>query len=292
MGRFSFRFAPFLAVFVLLIWNSSCRAPKEVPVVNIKPMATGRLLKKIDENAFDFNYLTIRRINCQFSSNKSKTSFRINLKAKKDESMLVSISKLNIPVGRVLLTPDSVIYVNYIDHNYFLDDYSFISDFLNMDMDFNTIQAIIANNVFSYRDDPRNDFKTFDSFVESGKYVLQSEKTRKIFKMEKRKPQKIERHLKKLDDEALILQKMFFDPFSYSLTRLEIIDKTYHRNILMTFDDFTKVGGKDYPESIDMDFTSEEEEIAMKIRMSGFSTEKISSFELKIPEKYEQIQVK
>ena len=255
-------------------------------------MATGRLLKKIDENAFDFNYLTIRRINCQFSSNKSKTSFRINLKAKKDESMLVSISKLNIPVGRVLLTPDSVIYVNYIDHNYFLDDYSFISDFLNMDMDFNTIQAIIANNVFSYRDDPRNDFKTFDSFVESGKYVLQSEKTRKIFKMEKRKPQKIERHLKKLDDEALILQKMFFDPFSYSLTRLEIIDKTYHRNILMTFDDFTKVGGKDYPESIDMDFTSEEEEIAMKIRMSGFSTEKISSFELKIPEKYEQIQVK
>ena len=110
--------------------------------------------------------------------------------------------------------------------------------------------------------------------------------------MEKRKPQKIERHLKKLDDEALILQKMFFDPFSYSLTRLEIIDKTYHRNILMTFDDFTKVGGKDYPESIDMDFTSEEEEIAMKIRMSGFSTEKISSFELKIPEKYEQVQVK
>lgn len=291
MGRFSFRWVPLLAFLVILIWGTSCRAPKEIAVVNVKPMATGKLLKKIDENAFDFDNLTIRRINCQFSSNQSKTSFRINLKAKKDKSMLVSISKLNIPVGRVLLTPDSVVYVNYIDHNYFLDDYSFLSDFLNMDVDFNTVQSIISNNAFSYRDDPRNEFKTFDSFVESGKYVLQSEKTRKIYKMENKKPQKIERHLKRLNAEALILQKMFFDPFTFSLTRLEITDKTNHRSILMTFDEFTKVGKKDYPEAIDMSFSSEEQNITMKIRMSGFSTDEIDSFELSIPEKYEQIQV-
>jgi len=279
----------------IFLWVTSCRAPREVAVVNVKPMATGRLLKKIDQNAFDFDYLTIKRINCQFSSHETKTSFRINLKAKKDDRMLVAISKLNIPVGRVLLTPDSVIYVNYIDHNYFLDDYTFISDFLNMDVDFNTVQAIISNNAFSYRDDPRNDFKTFDSFVEDGKYVLQSEKTRKIFKienkMEKGKQQKVDRRLKRLDDEALILQKMFFDPFSFSLTKLEITDKTNFRSIFMNFDDFEKVGGKDYPETIDMNFTSEEQEISMKIRMSGFSTDEIESFELKIPEKYEEIKV-
>jgi len=286
---------PVLITFLVLIWGTSCRAPKEVAVVNVKPMTTGRLLKKIDQNAFDFNYLTIKRINCQYASNETKTSFKINLKAKKDDRMLVAISKLNIPVGRVLLTPDSVIYVNYIDHNYFLDDYSYISDFLNMDVDFNTVQAIISNNAFSYRDDPRNDFKTFDSFVEDGKYVLQSEKTRKIFKMEnkieKGKQQKVERRLKRLDAEALILQKMFFDPFSFALTQLEITDKTNLRSVNMLFDDFENVGGKEYPESIDMEFDSKEQQITMKIRMSGFSTEEISSFELKIPEKYELIKV-
>lgn len=295
MRSFWSRFAPVLITLLILVWGTSCRAPKELAVVNLKPMTTGKLLKKIDQNAFDYDYLTIKRINCQFASNQSKASFRINLKAKKDDRMLVAISKLNIPVGRVLLTPDSVIYVNYIDHNYFLDDYTFISDFLNMDVDFNTVQAIISNNAFSYRDDPRNDFKTFDSFIEDGEYVLQSEKTRKIFKMENRmekgKQQKVERRLKRLDDEALILQKMFFDPFSYSLTKLEITDKTNARSILMDFDDFEKVGGKEYPESIDMNFLSKEQEITMKIRMSGFSTEEISSFELKIPEKYEEIKV-
>ena len=289
------RLVPICITIMVFVWGTSCRAPKEVAVVNVKPMATGRLLKKIDQNAFDYDYLTIKRINCQFSSKDTKTSFRINLKAQKDERMLVAISKLNIPVGRVLLTPDSVIYVNYIDHNYFLDDYSFISDFLNMDVDFNTVQAIISNNAFSYRDDPRNDFKTFDSFVEDGKYVLQSEKTRKIFKiesrMEKGKQQKIDRRLRRLNDEALILQKMFFDPFSFSLTKLEITDKTNLRSIFMSFGDFEKVGGKDYPETIDMNFSSEEQEISMKIRMSGFSTDDIESFELKIPEKYEEIKV-
>ncbi|HCE58339.1 MAG TPA: hypothetical protein DER09_11040, partial [Prolixibacteraceae bacterium] len=44
-----------------------------------------------------------------------RASFRISLKAIRDEKILASITKLNIPVGRVLLTPDSVIYVNYID---------------------------------------------------------------------------------------------------------------------------------------------------------------------------------
>lgn len=291
MRSFLVRIFPILASFLLLIWGSSCRAPKELATVNVKPMPTGKLLKKIDQNAFDYEYLTIKRINCQYSGPESKTSFRINLKAKKDESMLVAISKLNIPVGRVLLTPDSVFYVNYIDHNYFIDDYRFLSSYLSMDLDFNTVQAIIGNNAFSYRDDPRNDFKTFDSFVEDGEYVLQSEKTRKIFKIEKKKPQRIERRLKRLDDEALILQKMFFDPLNFSLTRLEITDKTNHRNMFMSFGEFTKVGARDYPEAINMNFLSDGEEISIKIRMSGFSTEEIDSFELKIPEKYEQIKM-
>lgn len=289
--HFVFRW-PLLVWILILIVAASCRGPKELAIGEAKPMSTNKLLKRIEQNAFDYEYLTIRKINCQFSSSQSKSSFRIRLKAKRDEKILVSISKINIPVGRVLLTPDSVIYVNYIDHNYFYDDYSFISDFLNMDVDFKTIQSIISNNAFSYRNDPRDDYKTFDSYVENGQYVLQSEKNRKIYKLDDSKPQKIERRLRRLDDEALILQRMFFEPRNFSLTRLDIQDKTNNRNILMNFNDFTKVEGKEYPGEIDMEFLSNVEQIEMKIRMSGFSTDEISSFSVKIPEKYEEIQVK
>ncbi len=276
----------------VLLAVSSCKTPSELAVVDARPISTNKLLKRIEQNAFDYEYLTIKRINCNFSSSQSKAAFKINLKAKKDDCILVSISKLNIPVGRVLLTPDSVKYVNYIDRNYFIDDYSYLSSFLHIDLDFATIQSIISNNAFSYRNDPRDkDFKTFDALIEDNQYVLQSEKTRKLSKLEE-KENKAERRLKRLDDEALILQKMFFNPANFALNRLLISDKTNDRNMNLIFDDYTEVENKEYPGSIEMNFHSPEEEIDMKIRMSGFSTDKITSFSIKIPEKYEEIRVK
>jgi len=282
-------------LFVVVSWAvSSCKAPAELPKVEAKPISTNRLLKKVEENAFNYEYLTIKNIRCNFSSSTSKTTFKINLKTKQDEKILVSISKLNIPVGRVLLTPDSVKYVNYIDHEYFMDDYSFLSSFLHIDVDFGTIQSIISNNAFSYRNDPKNkDYRTFKSFIESNMYVLQSEKEKKIDKLdEKNKVQKIERRLKRLDDQALIIQRMFFEPDNFSLTKLELDDKTNRRNMYMTFSDFVQVDNMDYPSTMNLNFLSPEEKLNMKIKLSGFSTEEISSFELNIPEKYEQIHVK
>lgn len=280
--------------FIILAFGlSSCKTTSELPTVIARPISTAKLLKKAEQNAFDYEYLTIKSIRCNFTSTKSKAAFKINLKAQRDENILVSISKLNIPVGRVLLTPDSVKYVNYIDQDYFVDDYSYLSSFLNIDLDFATIQSIISNNAFSYRNDPKEkDYRNFKSYIESNMYVLQSEKEKKIFKMDdKEKTQKIERRLKRLDDEALILQRMFFNPVNYALIKLELDDKTNRRNMNMIFDNFVHVENMEYPSSMDMNFISSDENINMKIKLSGFSTEKIKSFSINIPEKYEQIQV-
>ena len=280
-------------VLVIGLGFSSCKTSREITTANVKPIGTSKLLKKVSENSLGYQSFSINRINCQFNSNESKTSFRINIKTIRDEKILASISKLNIPVGRVLLTPDSVIYVNYMERNYFVDDYTFLSDFLNIDLDFATIQSIISNSVFSYRNDEKErDFKTFTTSIESGKYVLQSEKERKVFKLEtKGKEEKIERRLRRLNDNALILQKMTINPTNFALTNLLIEDKTNNRKMEMNFDDFVKVMNKDYPGSITMSFDSENDNVFLKIRMSGFSTEKLKQINLNIPEKYQQIKV-
>ena len=283
-----------LIVFLLIaIGFSSCKTSREIATTNLKPLGTARLLKNIEENSLVYESLSISRINAQFSGNQSKTSFRISLKAIKDQKILGSITKLNIPVGRVLLTPDSVIYVNYIDRNYFVDDYTFLSNFLNIDLDFFTIQSIISNSAFSYRNDDKDkDFRAFSTSVESGMYVLQSEKERKMYKMdEKEKTGKIERRLKRLDDNALILQKMSFNPTNFALVKLLIEDKTNNRKMEMIFDEFVKIMDKDYPGAVDMSFNSESDNIVLKLRMNGFSTEKLDSLNLEIPEKYQQIKV-
>ncbi|MCF6356211.1 MAG: DUF4292 domain-containing protein [Draconibacterium sp.] len=296
MAKIQNNISPVIGLLLITFWLSSCRSTRELPTSTVKPISAGKLLMNVKQNAFDYEYFTIKRISCQFSNNDKKANFVINLRTLKDEKILVSISKLKIPVGRVLLTPDSVKYVNYIDKNYFVDDYSYLSSFLNIDLDFATVQSIISNNAFSYRNDSKDkDFKTFKSFVEDGMYVLQSEKTKKIFKMEEKskigKTGKIDRRMKRLDDEALILQTMYFDPTNFALTELIIEDKTNDRKMNMNFNNFVKIQNNDYPGAIDLGFDSEQNEMKLKLKMTGFSTDIINSFNIKIPEKYEQIKV-
>ncbi len=284
---------PLLAILLFAIGFSSCKTTRKLPSVVAKPISTAKLLRNVEENAFDYENFSVKRMNCQFSNNQTSTSFRVNLKAIRDKEILISISKLNIPVGRVLLTPDSVKYVNYIDRNYFVDDYRYLSSVLNIDLDFATIQSIISNNAFSYRNDPKDkDFKSFDSYIESGMYVLQSEKEQKVLRLEEKgRTGKIERRLKRIDDEALILQKMYFDPGNFVLTKLLIIDRTDNRKMEMDFDQFVKVDSKDYPGYISMNFVSEEQVVNLKINMNGFSTEQLSPLNFEIPEKYKKIRV-
>lgn len=284
--------------YVLWIWAgmtvlSACKTVRELPMVEARSISTTRLIKKIEQHSFDYNYFTVKRINCSFTSSKSNANFKVSLKAQKDSAILISISKINIPVGRVLLTPDSVKYVNYIDKNFFVGDYSFISDFLNMEVNFATVQSIISNQAFSYRSTTGNkDFKSFDSFVEDGYYVLQSEKLRKLVKYQtKGKLSKLERKVKRFDQEALILQKLYFYPDNFALTRVDIEDKTNHRNIRMLFNNFEQINGYDYPGLIRLSFNSEEENIQLNVRMNGFSTEKTGGFEIKIPSRYKEIEI-
>ena len=254
-------------IFLLLIAAlgiSSCRTTRNLSDTSLKSLSTRKLVKRVEQNSFDYENLTIRRINCRFSSNQDNANFRVKLKAIKDEKILVSISKINIPVGRVLLTPDSVIYVNYIDRNYFIDDYSFLSSFLKTKLDFETIQSILSNNAFSYNDyERRANFKHFNSSVEEGMFLLETGEE----------------------------QKMYFSPRNYALTKLIVKDETNARRLEMIFDDFEKLKKKEYPGTIEMTMISSGDLINLKLRMNGFSTDKIDELTLRIPDKYEQIRV-
>jgi hypothetical protein len=290
-----FRISRFVIYFLFILTTGwwSCKTPREVARVNVKPISTPKLLKNIENTGLSYDYLTISRINCQFSNNNTNTSFRVSIKAIRDEKIMASVTKLNIPVVRVLLTPDSVVYVNYLEKNYFTDDYSYLSNILNIDLDFELVQAIISNSAFSYRNDEKDkDFRAFNSSVEEGMYVLQSQRERKVIRLEtKNKAAKIERRMKRLDDTALILQKLFFNPENFALTKVLISDKTNQREMKLNFGDFVQIEEKDYPGSIDVQFLSESEKLELNVRLSGFSTEKPSPLRLEIPQNYEQIRV-
>jgi hypothetical protein len=282
-------FRLYLLLMLLYLFLYSCKTSETIPETRLRTMSAGRLLKNIEESAFDYTHFNIKRINVQIDDGESKTSFRAGMQAVKDDQIQISVTKFNIPLGRIALSNDSVLFVNYLERTFITGGYKVLSNYLDFDLDFNIIQSIFSGNIFSFFED-EDELRDFKTYVDQGMYTIQSEKMRKIRKIdEKGKAQKMERLIKRQEEEALVLQTFYFDPLLFVLKRMILEDKTNFRKLELSFGDYSRVGDKYYPGAIDFKFISGEGTFSMDARMSGFSTEVGELTPLKIPEKYQRL---
>ena len=269
-------------VFCILLGFSSCRTARVATTSGeaVRPISTSKLIRNMENNAFDYKHLSIKRINCQFDNGKVSTSFKASIYAEKDEQITLMIHKLNIPMARLWLTPDSVKFINYLENNYFLDDYTYLSSMLNMDLDFETVNAIISNNIFSLRDPKGDANQEYESSVDQGMYVLQS--VRNPRPAEPKTP----RRVKKENKSTEVRQTMVVDPFTYKLHQLTLEDALKTRSVKAEFSDFMEVGKQLYPGEIFLSLLSPDSNMQMKIKLGNFSLEKERSVRFKVPEKF------
>jgi hypothetical protein len=261
---------------------SSCRTTRKAPasMAVAKPMSTAKLIRNIENNAFDYKHLSIKRIVCQFDNGKVSTSFRANIQAEKNEQITMMINKLSIPVARLWLTPDSVKFINYLENNYFLDDYSYLSSKLDMNLDFQMVNAIITNDVFSLRDHKSAVEDDYLSSIQNGMYVLQSIRKQQL------PDHKFARRLRKGSKPSGIVQTLYVDPGTYKINQLTIEDAQNKRKVDIKFSDFTEVGKQLYPGEISLSLISPDNNMDLKIKLGNFSLEKERSVRFKVPEKF------
>jgi hypothetical protein len=287
------RFSFFGLVCLVFIGFSSCKTTRVVttsPEV-VKPMGASKLIRNIENNVFDYKHLSIKKISCQFDNGKTRTSFKASIVAKKDKQIIVMLSKLNIPVGRLWLTPDSVKFINYLENNYFLDDYSYLSSMLDMDLDFETVQAIISNNVFSLGVQKRDkEIKDYEAKIDSGMYVLESVKKLKPRKENQKVSERRQvRKAQKIVPDSPVQQSIYIDPVTFKLRKIKLVDATNARNLNIDFSDFVPVEKQLYPGEMSLNLASPENIMQLRIKFAGFSTEDEKEVHFRIPEKYTRI---
>lgn len=279
---------------IILLGFSSCRSTKMATTsAVVKPMSAGKLIRNIENNAFDYKHLSIKRISCQFDNGKSQTSFRASIWAEKDKRITVMLTKLNIPVGRLWLTPDSVKFINYLEKTYFLDDYSYLSSVMDMDLDFETVHSILSNNIFSLQDEKREkENRDYDTKIDSGMYVLES--VRKMNRKPENQPmneRREARRTRKLVEPGPVQQSVYVDPVTYKLRKITLEDLQNTRKLNIKFLDYTEVEKQLYPGEIDLNLVSPETKMELNIRFAGFSLEKEKEINFKVPEKFTRIKL-
>jgi hypothetical protein len=286
----SLKFSVFGIIFLVLLGLSSCKTARITTISTARPISSGKLIRNIESNAFDYKYLSIKRISCQFDNGKVNASFKASIQAEKDKRIVVLLSKLNIPVGRLWLTPDSVKYINYLENNYFLDDYSYLSSVMEMNLDFETVNAIISNNVLAFRDEKLEKDNDFAVKIDSGLYVLES-----VAKLHERKQnpkngeRKPVRKSPKIITNTPVHQLVYVDPDTFKLRKIRMEDGPNSRNLSINFSDYTNVGKQLYPGEIFLQFISPDSNLKMRVRLANFSTEEENEIHFKVPDKFERI---
>ncbi len=122
----------------------SCKT-KSVAVVTPKKeniSVVSNTIENYYNNKVDFSTLYIKS-SARFENGKQTQNVTAEIKIKKDEQILVSIRFLGITMAKALITPKSVRYYEKIKGSYFEGDFSFLSQWLGTDLNYDKVQNML-----------------------------------------------------------------------------------------------------------------------------------------------------
>ncbi|MDD2635193.1 MAG: DUF4292 domain-containing protein [Bacteroidales bacterium] len=164
---------------------------------NIRPP---KLYRELLDNQFEYNNLNMR-FSADFFIGDEKEEFSGMIRMKKDTAIWISLRSYNIEGARMLITKDSVKFINRLDKTYYSGGFLFLTHRFDMDLDYSMIQAIITNSFFFYpqTEDASKSISNFKSCYDSSLYCMSSISQRKYVKfyVDEKNPERWERKLEK-----------------------------------------------------------------------------------------------
>ena len=143
---------------------------------------------KIQEIAFD--YLTAKSKFSLRSSTQDFENTNVNIRIKKDSLIWLSVTGVGFEVGRGLITPDSIVFLDKFHKEYFVITYAQLSKQYNFELNFKLLQSIIIGNLPIQQTADARFYKENEFFTlrqNSGKIVVDNYIGEKNLKLERLK---------------------------------------------------------------------------------------------------------
>lgn len=239
---------------------------------------TARALSRyVKENEFRFDWVYAKANVVSLIDDKEE-SFDIKVRIRKDSAMLVSIQYLlGLEVAKVLITRDSVKFVNYVQKTYFKGDFNYINELLNADLDFDLLQAVLFGNSADFQDDESKLKPMADR--QNCHYLLSTERKRRLKRIQSGNT-----------DLKEALQTLTLNPDNYKITRNEFIDPVSNRRFIASYNNFTKKDSVYAPYHVDIDIVAQKK-ANLKIDYVRIEKNTPQKLTINIPAKYDAIQI-
>ena len=242
------------------------------PIVVSKDILTDSVFENMSKSQFRFDWLTAR-FSADYEIDDNNTSFSGQIRIRKDSLMWISISKFSIEVARLLITQDSVQFINWVDNNYFQSDFNYINRFINNAVDFDMLQAFFVGNDFEYYENDK--FKTNFDGTQYHLSTVNRHKLKKYIQTEN-------------DKLKILVQSILIDPLTFKINELTVKEVKANNKLKASYADYKKVDAQLFPCSLNV-LISAEKEIKININFSRISINEVLNFPFKIPRSYERL---
>jgi len=234
------------------------------------------LTEKLKSNEFRFNTFDAK-LNVEATIDSSSNSFTASLRIKKDSIIWLSISKLGIEAARILITKDSVRFIDRINTQYFKGDFAYITRLMNFQVDYEILQALLVGNSVSFYDDDER----LKGGISDCQYLLGT--------IRKRKLRKVIEKGKELKDPS---QNIYLSPDNFKILRILFYDFDLNRSFEADYSQFAPIDSTQlFPTKMNFNIKAQKN-IKIDIQYLRQKMNDNVTFSFKIPDNYEEIKYK
>lgn len=249
----------FFSSFLLI--TLSCKSTKVITegAVNDKLNAKS-IIKSHYANTLDFKTLS-GKMSIDYKDNYASQGFNVSLRMEKDKAIWISA-----PLGVVksYITPTRVSFYNRLDGSYFDGDFSYLSQLLGTDLDFDKVQNLLLGQAIL---DLRKD--KYNASISNESYLLKPKNAQDLFK--------------------ILFQ---IEPKNFKLGSQQISQPEIGRFLDITYRNYQEIDQKIIPNEIAISANMENNQSNIAIEYKNMVFNRSLKFPYDIPKGFKEIRLK
>jgi hypothetical protein len=268
--KHTFFLVPFSFLFLLIIL-ASCSSQRKIIKAPIKEEGAEFLFKKLKEHELQYNWFTAK-FSAEYKNKGQTNSFNGQIRIRKDSVIWLSFSPaLGIEVFRMMLTQDSVKFINRMNNTFFAGDYNYVNRYLNTNIDFDLLQSFLTGNDLSFYENGK-----FRAVIDNGIYKLATADRMKLKKFVRNKQENL----------RVLIQNIWIDPENFKITHANVKEiREPNTQLESKYSAFEKIGEQLFPKEMSFDISADNN-LSVTVSFSKITINTSQAFPFKIPQSY------
>jgi len=269
----SFLYLPVIFLLLLIILGS-CNTQRKIIKAPLKEEGAEYLFNKLKEHELKYSWFTAK-FSAEYKNKGKSNSFNGQIRIRKDSVIWLSFTPaLGIEVFRIMLTQDSVKFINRMNSTFFAGDYNYVNQYLNTNIDFDILQSFLTGNDLSFYEDG-----TFRAGIDNGIYKLMTADRMKLKKFVKNRQENL----------RVLIQTIWIDPLTFKITRA-VVKEIREPNIQLEaqYSSFEKIEEQLFPKEMSFDISASNN-LSVTVSFNKITVNTQQGFPFKIPQSYRPI---